>query len=136
MTHTRSCSVVAPTGYLLLCTDPTVLALPAASVLAVVRATEWKVELPLPLSALVPIRFAAREPKWVISIGVCDHPMATLVEGSLRIEYLGADSLLPMPPLIGCGFGIYSEVILADGQPSALVVNTDALVLVHRELGK
>lgn len=126
----------ASIGYLLLDTFPSALALPAANVLDIVRANEWHAEPAIPLSSLVPIYFADSEPERVVRIGAGANSLAALISGKVRVEYLRAGALLAMPDLSGRGFENFSEVVLADGRPSALVVNIDALLRLHRELGK
>ncbi len=136
MTLKTSHFAVAPSGYLLLDTVPTVLALPAVNVLAIARAAEWDAELPLSFSILMPIYFAAQEPARVLRIGCGVQSIVALISGKIRVEYLHADALLAMPTLNHWGFEFFSEVVLADGKPSALVVNVDALFRAHRELDK
>jgi hypothetical protein len=128
-------STIAPAGYLLLGTVPAALALPTVSVLGIVPAAEWNAEAPLPLSALVPIHFAASEPEWVLRIEGGAQSIIALISGAVRVAYLPTEAVLMMPALNVCGFDIFSNVVLTDGKPSALVVNIDALFRRHRELG-
>lgn len=127
-------AVGSSTGYLLLDTTPTQLALPASKIFNVSRAIEWKAEPPTPFGSLLPIRFRVPEPEWILRISGISGPVAALVSGAIRIVYLRKASLLSMPTRTHVGFDFYSEVILADGKPSALVVNIDALPRAHREV--
>lgn len=128
-------SAIAPTSYLLLDTVPVALALPAVSVLGISRAVEWNAETPIPLSELLSIHFAASEPEWVLRIRWGELLTAAIVSGTLRIEYVRKDALLSMPSLTRCTLEAFSDVILVDGRPSALVVNIDALFggIQHRD---
>lgn len=121
-------------GYLVLDTLPTTLALPAKSIIDIAPFKEELPEQLRPFSELVPIRFAALDPRWVLHVVVEDLRCAILVSGAVHLAYLSADSLLVMPQLHRQHHGLFSELVLTDGKPSALVVNIDALFQVHREL--
>jgi hypothetical protein len=127
-------AAVESAGYLLLGTSPTTVALPMACMLDVVRAADWVGELPPALDVLAPLCFVATDPAWVVRIGGSGQSMATVVRGRLRLEYLRTDELLKMPRLPKSGFELYSNVILAKGRPTALAIDIDALVHMHREL--
>ncbi|HEY5959340.1 MAG TPA: hypothetical protein VIV60_22435 [Polyangiaceae bacterium] len=127
---------VAPAGYLILNTVPTTLALPARGVLGIERATAGDVDSPLSLSALLPVQFSLSEPTWALRVGNNSQSIQLLVSGTVRIEYLRAESLLSMLSLNYSGFERFSEVVLANGRPFALVVNIGALFQAHRELGQ
>ncbi len=129
-------SAMASTGYLLLDTVPAALALPAVSVLGITRAAEWNAELPPPLSELLSMQFAASEPEWILRIGGGARLTAVLISGMVRFEYVQSDAILSMPSLHNSTLEVFTDVVLADGKPSALVVNIDALFRVHPELGK
>jgi hypothetical protein len=128
-------STSAPAGYLLLDTVPTVLAMPAVSVLGIVRAAQWNADLPAWLSGLISVDFAAAQPEWVLRLGSAARPIAVLVSGAIRFENFQPGALLLMPALSDCASGVFSRVVVADGRPSALVVNIDALLRAHPELG-
>lgn len=117
-------------GFLLLDTLPSVLALPASKVLSVSRATEWSEEPPQPFSSLLPVQFAAVEPAWVLRVGTGACALTALINGKVRVDLVPLDSLHSMP-LDYRGFDVFSEVILRDDKPSALVVNVDLLLRLH-----
>jgi hypothetical protein len=125
-------SVQMSAGFLLLDTLPSILALPAVKVLSVSRATEWPAEPPRPFASLLPIQFATIEPAWVLRIGVDNCSVTALINGKVRVDYVPVESLYSMP-LNQRGFDAFTEVILRDGRPSALVVNVDALLHLHQE---
>lgn len=122
------------TGYLVLDTLPTTLALPAKSVLDIAPFKEELPEQLRPFSELVPVSFAALDPRWVLHVVVEGLRRAVLVTGAVHLAYLPANSLLVMPQLHRQHHRLFSELVLTDGRPSALVVNIDALFQVHREL--
>jgi hypothetical protein len=136
MTSRASNSGVAPVGYLLLDTVPVPLMLLATGVLGIVRAAEWRAASPLPFGALVPVNFCATEPSWVLRIGGAARSINALVGGRVRVEYLRTDALLPMPRLNYGGSEFFSELVVANGKPFALVVNIDILFRTHLEMGK
>jgi hypothetical protein len=61
--------------------------------------------------------------------------MTALVSGAVRMEHLPPDDLLVMPSLNGMRSELFSNLILVNGRPFALLVNTDALVRARQELG-
>lgn len=122
-------------GYLMLDTLPTALALPAQSVIDIAPMKDEAPEQPRLFSDLVPIRFAAPSPRWVLHVVVEGVQRPVLISGAVHLVYRPADSLLAMPELHRQNSKLFSELILTDGAPSALVVNIDALFLVRRELG-
>lgn len=126
---------VGSVGHLLLDTVPTKLAIPAAAVLDIVNAEGWKHEPPVPFGCLMPVQFAQDQPQWIVRV-LGKDPIHTLVCGKVRFEYWHTEALFHMPALDCPGFHAYSNVVLVDGRPSALVVDIDALFRAHRELGK
>ena len=119
---------VAPSGYLILDTLPTVLALPASSVLGVVRASDWTAELPYSLGELLPVQFSVSHPAWVLRVTSEADTIPITFCGTPRMAYLRSDSLLSLSSVKFCGFQSFTDLVLANGKVSALVVNTDALL--------
>jgi hypothetical protein len=114
-------------GYVLLDTLPAALAFPAASVLGIVRGADWHAEPPLPFGDLLPIHFSVSQPAWVLNLAGAGKSIAVTFVGTIRMNYLHLDSLLPMDTFKYNGFGGFSQLVLANGKPLALVVNMDAL---------
>jgi hypothetical protein len=135
MTRTAPRVAASTTGHLVLGTLPTPLAFPASDVLDISRAGASTSET-TPLDSLVPVDFSTSEPEWVIRVGNHTRSMATLVRGSVRLEYVTSSALIPMPSVDYSGTRLFSYVIMVDGRPFALVVKVDALLQAHRELTK
>ncbi len=127
MTSHASQSASARAGYLLINTIPTALAFPATKVRRITHAGDWTSETPIALSALLPIRFTEQGQEWVIQIDFGMRSLSALFRGKLRLEYISDDAILPMPALEQTSFGLFSNVVVANGSPSALVINVDVL---------
>lgn len=122
-------------AHLLFETAPAALALPASSVLEVSRTTHQTCDA-VELSALVPVHFLQSAPVSVVRVGTNAESVVVLVSGIVHFEYYGEEALLEMPAVNVGGFELYSYIATSDGKPSALVVNIDALLRLHRELGR
>lgn len=122
-------------AHLLLETAPATLAFPASSVLEVMRSADRSCDT-VELSVLVPVHFLQSAPVSVVRVGSNAESILVLVSGTVHIEYYDDGALLNMPPLNVSGFGLYSCIATSDGKPSALVINIDALLRLHRELGR
>ncbi len=125
----------ATKAYLLLGTVPTPLALPAVGVLDIIHPTALDLVGAVPLDAIMPIKFGESEPAWVLCVGNEAESIRAQICGLVRLEYLSADFLVPMPSLGSSAFRCFSDVIVRDGRPSALVVNIGALLRLHQEQG-
>jgi hypothetical protein len=117
----------------LLDTAPVAVALPVSNVLGVFSFAEWSDESPRRFNELVPVRFTTSKPEWVLRLTGSAQTMIALVSGMVRVEYLGSDMRLSMPSLDQQATELFLEVVLADGKPSALVVNVDALFRASRK---
>lgn len=117
-------------------TVPTPIAFSAACIFSIARAADFTSDRPPPLNSVVPVEFSASEPAWVIRIGSGNQYVFAFASGVIRIEYVQKDALLAMPTLRDWGFGLFSNVILADGKPSALVVNANTFFRTRQGMGK
>jgi hypothetical protein len=122
-------------AFMLLDTAPTRVALSCTAVLGVTRLPDWNAPLPIPFGTLIPVPFASSEPLSVVQVCQETRSLAILISGAIRIEHLPATALLSMSVLRFRGFELFSEVVLVKGRPSALVVNIDALLRLHQEIG-
>ena len=123
------------TAYLLLEAAPTNLALRAASVLAIAHTPPLDGKNPLPLHTFMPIHYAAPAPFWVLSLGDVTQTTMISFTGNARIEHLPVSALLAMPHVSRAGFEMFSDLVLVNERPVALLVNVDALIRAHQELG-
>jgi|GEM_PF-2893824 len=135
MTPRNSAFAEVRAAFMLLDTMPTVLALECVNLLGVTRLGESSGESPIPFGTLVPTEFAVPEPESVLRIAFGHHYFATLISGTIRVEHFPTSALIEMPTRTLAGFRLFSNILLADDKPFALVVNIDAISRLRPELG-